>query len=143
MQNLITFYFVFDYCKFYIKGMSEYAKMNNIHFNSENKWPQENFKETIYNEFFELVEAICNFDILNSIMEFNDVIHSIIKYLILTFLPEIVYCSEYIWIPVFFIILPVGIKLSNRYKKYGCIRNHNNRNNCNHNCNYITKYKQN
>jgi hypothetical protein len=124
--------------------MSEYAKMNNISQNdnqntSLRKWSQENFKESIYNEFFELIDAINNFDIVNIILEYNDLLHSIIKYFIISFLPQNVYCSDYIWLPVFFIVFPVGIKLSVRYKNYGCIRNHNNKNNCNHNCNYKFK----
>jgi hypothetical protein len=139
MLFLIGIYIFYQYGGNYIKGMSEYAKFNNVPQYDKNSWKQENFILSIRNEFFELIDAITKFDLFEIILEFFDLLHSIIKMMIITILPKYIYCSIFIWIPIFFLVLPVGIKLSNRYKNYQCIRNHKNKNNCFHNCNYNGK----
>lgn len=133
---LYKIFLFYKHGKNYTKGMCEYAKFNNVPQNLKSHFKQENFLLSIKNEFNELIDAIKNLNMYDIIMEFYDVLHSIIKMFIITILPKEIYCDELIWIPVFFIVSPVAIKLSQRYKSHGCIRNHNNKNNCSHNCNY-------
>lgn len=114
----------------YAKGMMEYAVLNNVGEGRETTW------DSVRNEFNELKQAIRDMDIFDIILEIGDVIHSFIKHICITYLPEKVYCSYWLWFCVYPFILPCTYKLGMRHKMYGCIRNHNNSNNCNHRCFY-------
>lgn len=112
----------------YAIGACVYAKENNNgDAESENSW------QTVRDEFEELKVAIIIRSPIEIFMEFFDVLHAIIKYLIVTFLPKSFYLHPICWLLVFPIVLPIGIKLANRYNKYKCIRNHY-RSNKNHKC---------
>ena len=118
------------YGRFYAEGSAEYASLNNV-------FPhKENFLHSIKDESKELFYAILSFSLKETIMEFYDVLHSIMKYLVIKFLPERFFCSKLCWALVFPLVLPCSIKLAMRYKNYRCIRNHQNKNNCQHLCNY-------
>jgi hypothetical protein len=117
----------------YANGMATYCKNNNIK-KCNGKFPTENTIDSIKIETVELIDAILNLDLYEIILEFFDVVHSIIKFFIINLVPERVYCNPIIWIYVFPFVFPVAIKLANRNKTNGCIRNHKNINNINHNC---------
>ena len=78
--------------------------------------------------------SIAYYDFVDIILESSDVIHAYVKYIFSKYLPYYLYLI--IWIVVFPVVLPTTLKLSWRYHKYHCIRNHYNKNNCNHICNY-------
>lgn len=122
----------------YCKGITEYIYFNNRPHDKE----KENSLDTIIDELIELCEAIYQFDIIEIILELSDVIHAIIKYIFINYLPINIFCCWICWIPVFFLVLPCTIKLGNRFKNNQCIRNHNNLNNCNHKCNYEYHYNK-
>lgn len=108
-------YFAWDYAT----GMSVYATNNNKNIEeSESCW------KTIELEWDEFVHAIKYESWFDIVMEFYDVLHSYLKYVIVSTMPSSIYCSWYCWFIVFPLILPCGIKLANRYRKIGCIRNH-------------------
>lgn len=123
---------------YYSRGMVEYAIYNNIS-QQGLKWKQEDFKQSIINEIFELIEAIKQYQLFDIILELFDVFHSVIKYIIISIMPQYIYCNIILWSIVYFFVLPCSIKLGNRFKKYNCIRNHKNKNNRDHNCNYLKK----
>jgi len=123
---------------YYALGSAEYCKFNNKRDNPR----RENFWDSVITESKELKEALENLWLWDIILEFSDVVHSLIKYFIVEYLPEDFYCSFICWFPVFILILPCSIKLGLRFKKYGCIRNHKNKNNCDHICNYYSLRKK-
>jgi hypothetical protein len=125
---------------FYADGMATYCKNNNVK-NIKGKFAEENTLDSIRTEFGELIGAIKNLDFSEIILEFFDVVHSTIKCFIVNVFPERIYCHFLIWFMVFPLVFPVGIKLANRNKSNGCIRNHSNKNNINHNCIHSMKYQ--
>lgn len=130
----------------YSKGMAEYASYNNRirdktgpTTNDGNCYVTENTWDSVINESKELWEALCQASAKDIILESSDVIHSLIKHLIITYVPSKIFCHWLCWFPIFILILPCSIKVAYRYQTYGCIRNHQNKNNCNHVCNYKNK----
>jgi adenylate kinase family enzyme len=113
-----------DYCR----GMAEYARFNNVGSNRENSW------QSIVNETNECKQAFQQGQMTETIHEFIDVVHALIKHLVVTYLPSEWYCKSYFWIIVFPLVFPVAVKLAHRYQQFGCIRNHKNPNNCGHIC---------
>ena len=112
----------------YAKGIAKYAKDNN------NGSPgSEDAYQTILDEKKELMDAIKKCNPWEIFMEFFDVVQSVIKYLIVKYLPLPVYTNPFLWLGVFPFVMPAAIKLGHRYNKYGCIRNHA-RPNKNHIC---------
>lgn len=127
---------VFLYAKygiFYAIGSAVYARDNNFK-KSVNKTPYfippENSWLSVKDEFYELVQAIKALEISDIFLEFFDVVHAFIKYLLVTYTPFEFYSHWICWLFVFILVLPIGIKLGTRFKKYGCIRNHSRINNC-------------
>ena len=116
----------------YANGISTYCKYNNI----KNSIRRENTMDSIIAEYNEFIDAIKNYELFGAFLEFFDVVHSIIKMLILNIVPENIYCNYVIWLFVFPFVFPVATKLAFRYRKYGCIRNHGNPDNVNHYCDY-------
>ncbi len=125
---LILLYYLYGYS--YAQGAVVYACFNNAGtLESENSW------QSVCDEYNELIDAINNYSIFDSIMEFFDVVHTLIKYFIVTYLPKIFYFNILCWLMVFPFIIPVGVKLGKRYQKNYCIRNHQ-RTNKDHICIY-------
>jgi hypothetical protein len=121
----------------YVNGMAIYAKYNNTPSSEENRYTiPEVCWDSVRNESNELIDAIVHLEFFNIILEGSDVIHALIKYFIIKLLPKKIYCDPVCWIPIFFIVPFATIKLGIRYKRYKCIRNHGNKNNCNHTCYY-------
>lgn len=119
----------------YAIGIAKYARDNN------NGSPEsEDAYKTITDELQELRDAITQFNLWEIFMETFDVLQSIIKYYIVTYLPKKVYFCPALWLLVFPFVMPAAIKLGDRYNKYQCIRNHA-RTNKNHIC-VVNKYLQ-
>lgn len=119
---------------FYAHGMSVYSRLN------RRPGPEniESIKGTLQDEIEEFREALQKGYTMDTALELFDVIHSSIK-LLLAYLSNDLLESFIIWLLIFPIILPVGIKHAMRYMKHSCIRNHNNRANLNHRCRYIDR----
>ena len=122
-------YQLYDYGMNFAVGSAEYAKANNI----ITEPGCENPLSSVRDESRELFQAILDGEFGDVFLEFFDTLHSIIKFFIVTVLPEWIYCHWLCWFVVFPFVLPVSIKMANRYKKYKCIRNHS-RPNANHIC---------
>lgn len=106
-------------------GLAEYAKYNNTEPSFENHYTEpENTWDSVEDEYQELLEAINEWKIWDSIMEFYDVLNALMKHYIITYLPVCIYTQPYIWFLTSLIVFPVGFKLGCRYISYGCIRNH-------------------
>lgn len=137
---LITVYIWIRYGYLYAKGMEIYAKFNNILPCFENRFTDpESCLDSVKTEFAELCEEVNKFNIYNIFLEFGDVVHACIKYVLVKCLPKQVYCHYMCWLTVFIVGFPalhVMIKLAVRYEKFGCIRNHSNPNNCKHTCDF-------
>ena len=102
----------------YAKGMALYIKNNCV-------GPKyENIADNIKDEFIELIDAIKSRNIGEIILEFCDVMHNVIRYVVINWMPKLVSCSYITWLIVFPFLLPATIKLAIRQKMYGCIRNH-------------------
>jgi hypothetical protein len=115
--------------------MAIYAKYNNTPKSEENRYTEpENCMDSVVNESIELLEAVEEFQVKDILLEGSDVVHAIIKYFVITYLPQQVFTNPLCWVPVFFIVPLATIKLAKRYKQFGCIRNHANPNNCSHTC---------
>ena len=117
----------------YIVGMSEYVRLNN---RKERHIEIKHVYAAFQEELHELQEAIHNKDLVGIFLEAFDCIHSYIKYIFTKWLPISLEMNPIVWIPVFFIVLPVSVKHGYRYLNHGCIRNHGNKNNLGHICNY-------
>jgi len=125
------------YGRFYAAGMAEYAMFNNTPPSIGNRWTKpESCLQSIKTEWKEFVDAIMDMQVVNSFLELCDVIHALTKYVSIEYIPSFIYCSSFYWSIVFYTNLPVTIKLGYRYRANGCIRNHTNKNNCGHTCNY-------
>ncbi len=120
---------------YYAKGLAEYARFNNVPPNEENCW------SSVTNESRELWDAVLHCNPVDIILEASDVIHALIKYAIINYLPQFLFCHMICWLPVFLLVLPCTIKLGSRYREHGCIRNHQNKGNRSHLCNYNGIYK--
>ncbi len=114
----------------YCDGMAEFAKHNNQPLTGEDTWL------SVVNESHECLNELKQWQLINAIHEFFDIINALFKHLAVTYLPVNVYCSPLFWILVFPFVLPVAFKLANRYQKFQCIRNHQNPLNCNHICRF-------
>lgn len=119
--------------KYYSNGMATYCKRNNVK-KCKGMFNKESELDTVRAEFLELCEAIYELSPIDIFLEFFDVLHSLIKLVIVNIFPEWVYCNNIIWIFVFPVVFPVSAKLAIRNYQNGCIRNHKNLNNINHNC---------
>ena len=128
---IILLYLYLCYGIDYAYGSAEYCRFNNVKPYHENPW------DSIINESVELWYAIKQFSIKDIILEASDVLHALIKCIIVTYLPQSIYCSSIMWLCVFPLALPTTIKGAIRYQTWKCIRNHKNQNNCNHKCNYV------
>ena len=118
----------------YVTGITKYIKNNNLPSIPLEK--RELCWDSVVNESHELLEALQQLSTTDIMLEGSDVIHAIIKYLIIKYLPPYVYCQKYIWYFVFLIALPATSKLATRRREFNCIRNHANPNNCQHICDY-------
>lgn len=143
---VIIIAYAFIYIKYgynYAKGIAIYNKYNNTPPSAENRFTQpEDCLQSIKNEFWEFYEAVTLYQPYEALLEFADVFHASIKYLVVTFLPKTFYCHYLFWSIIFLVAipaLPATIKLGLRYKKFGCIRNHGNVNNCHHTCDRINR----
>lgn len=114
---------------YYAQGMSSYTTLNCVGAYSED------IASNIKDEFYELIDALKSCNIIDIILEFCDVIHNIIRYVIINGLHRRISCSTITWLLVFPFLLPCTIKLALRQKEHGCIRNHK-RINSDHFCRY-------
>lgn len=138
VASLVVLYLL--YGRFYAAGMAEYATFNNTTPSIENRWTKpESCMQSIKTEWREFVDALVSMQPINTFLELCDVIHAVTKYLSIEYLPTSVYCSSFYWAPIFYTNLPVTVKLGYRYYVNGCIRNHSNKDNCGHTCNYGQK----
>ncbi len=118
----------------YAWGMADYAQRNNIH---SRQLEIHSLRSTLGDELDELYEAIQHMKPLDIVLEAFDSLHSLIK-LLIAMLPggiTLLKCPA-VWIFIFPIILPVGVKHAWRYIRFNCIRNHKNQRNLDHNCEY-------
>ena len=69
---VVYVYLYLRYGRHYAIGSAEYAKSNNVQINSR-FWKQEDFKQSITNETYELIDAINKREITNIILELADV----------------------------------------------------------------------
>lgn len=133
VESVIVIFILFYYYWYgvsYAVGSAEYAKENNNRSKeAENCWA------SVKDEFVELIQAIKEVKFIDIFLEFFDVVHAIMKYLIVNFLPQSVYYHWLCWMVVFPFVFPASVKLGNRYNKYKCIRNHS-RPNRNHICSF-------
>lgn len=106
--------------------MAEYTKLNY----------NENFTNSVFDEFAELIQAIKNFEFEEAFLELCDVVQSCLKYVIINTLPFYVHTHIITWSIVSFILPISAFKHGIRYKQFGCIRNHKNPSNCHHICKY-------
>ena len=127
---LIIIFFYYWYGIPYAVGSAEYARLNNKE--NEDCWA------SVKDESKEFLQAIKEIKFIDIFLEFFDVVHAIIKYLIVKYLPENFYYHWVCWMLVFPFVLPASIKLGNRYNMYKCIRNHE-RPNLNHKCIYLIR----
>lgn len=118
----------------YAWGMAEYSVMNRKTKPDQIKY----LKGTLMDEVQEFRDAVRQRKPIDSILEGFDVIHSIIK-LIIAYISLRALERPEIWLLVFPLIFPVGIKHGYRFMKYNCIRNHTNKRNLDHNCSYINE----
>jgi hypothetical protein len=99
----------------YSKGMSEYCRLNN----DKNNFIK--MKKDITDEIIECYNEIQNFRFKNAFLEFLDIYHCFIKFILLLFMPLPYY--ENIWKIVAIFIPFYNIqKHGLRYKKTKCIR---------------------
>lgn len=120
---------------YYCRGMAEYFKLNR----KQNKSDElQVIGSALKDELDELFIEIKAFNLISILMEFNDVIHAIIKYTLILLLPLKWLESPYIWVTVFWLAPLTTWKHGYRYLEHNCIRNHKNINNCNHVCKYYT-----
>ena len=131
--STICIYCYYKYGYYYARGMSLYVNFNNTHDNIM----RESSMDSIINETIELYYAIKSRKFMDIILEASDVGHSLLKYIVIDFMPKIFICSLLPWSLIFFIFPFSTIKLGNRYKYNNCIRNHKNQYNYYHKCNYI------
>lgn len=132
-------------CLFYSLGQAKYAKLNNTKPSYQNDYTEPEITwDSVRDETLEMKEAWNNGQIMESIMEFFDVINSLIKHFLVTYLHESVYTNPIIWFCIAPIVFPVACKLALRHGESGCIRNHGNKNKkINHTCQYNQKKKLN
>ena len=114
----------------YVAGITIYVRYNNTGKEKEDVW------QSVKEEWKEFCDEIKMFNFIEAFLELCDVIHVVIKYLLVEYLPQWFYCSYICWILVFPLVLPCTLKLGYRHKLYNCIRNHKNPNNCKHKCNF-------
>jgi len=133
---------------YYSIGMAEYTKLNYVctkdntpkgsNYSKRDKIVEKKklikYLDDEWKEFLEALEKEDHYEIL---MEFSDVVHILTRYsLTCTFSREIL-CNRIVWFIYFWILPPASFKLGFRYSLFGCIRNHLNPNNLDHNCNFI------
>ena len=117
----------------YFNGMKQYIRNNNSKYSETLKFKRELLEIPFFDELDEFRTALKKKEYINSFMEFFDVIHSFCKIFVMRAFPEKVYMNFIVWIPVFILSYPVSCKLAYRQIKYGCIRNHINKE-IKHNC---------
>lgn len=115
----------------YAWGMAEYSIMNRKGRIAQIRY----LSGTLMDEVNEFKEAFNQRQPVNSFLEGFDVIHSTIK-LVIAYFSQSALESPIIWLLVFPLIFPVGIKHGYRFIRYNCIRNHRNGRNLDHSCNY-------
>lgn len=127
----------------YAKGMATYVQFNNTPPSEKNRQTEpERCWDSVKTESGELWEAVREMSVREIILEASDVAHALVKWFIIRFFPERWHAKIWIWLIVFPFILPCTMKLGARYKKFGCIRNHKNSNNCGHTCDYLAPKKE-
>lgn len=130
---LLVLYHFYWYGVPYAIGSAQYARLNNNGTSeSEDSWA------SVLEEYGELVKAVHLLSPHNIFLEFFDMLHAWIKFLIVCYLPKFFYFRWICWIIVFPLVLPASVKLARRYNKFMCIRNHG-RPNLNHKC-VLNKY---
>lgn len=117
----------------YAKGMAEYVKWNNV-VQSDGVLPETTMLSSIVDESAELVDAIINLDPNEIVLEFFDIVNSVLKMVVLTITPSYIYVEPYIWYAVYPFVFPSGNKLAKRFESKGCIRNHVGKTSQNHRC---------
>ena len=123
----------------YSKGMIEYTKLNE--YEHSRSLLLKNFLLTLKEEGKEIIDEICNFNLIGFIKELGDIWHSIVHFSVLTVLPKKLWLSKYTWYFIF--ILSLGIipyKHGMRYERWNCIRNYKHCKTDDHVCN--SKFKK-
>lgn len=138
---LAILYFKYGY--YYAESMVSYIKYNHMPPSTENNFREsEDPAKSLRYELLEFHEAVTNCNFYDMLLEFGDVLHSIIQYIVIGYLPVKIYSSFLCWSVIFFVAFPAimtmmtMIKMANRYKKFNCMRNHSNPTNCDHICDY-------
>ena len=113
---------------FYVNGMIEY--------NSYNTQDSNTLYEAAKDEYKEFKECITNHDYYGILDEFFDVIHSILKYLLVTYMFKQRNNRIILYI-MYFMSGSTGRKHGERYRAHNCIRSH--KNHIEHKCAYKKK----
>ena len=146
MCSIVCFYIIvnnimisLEIMNAYATGMVIHCKYNNIQ-RISGFFSRENTLNCVINKCKNFANILKNFQLHEIILASYDVLHAVLKMLIVNILPERIYCNKIIWMFIFFLLFPTCNKLGLRYKNFGCIKNHKNLNNLNHNCNYKTAF---
>ena len=130
----------FPFWMAYSIGMAEYSRNNNY---GDRETEKKRVWSNMINEKEELEKEIKHFKFVGILMESNDLIHILIKYLLVCYFPikvgkiNITINSPFIWFFLFLIAPPLAsFKHSRRYILNGCIRNHKNSSNLDHYCDF-------
>lgn len=136
---------VFLVCLYYALGQAKYAKHNNTKPSYQNDYTEPEVTwDSVRDETAEMKEAWKDGNISETIMEFFDVLNSLIKHFIVSNFNEAIYTNPIIWFCVAPLVFPVACKLALRYAEGDCIRNHRNKNKkINHTCSHNRKGKMN
>ena len=120
----------------FTKGMSQYAKFND---NGNEEYEVDKFWKSLCDEYDEFIVDVNKCNIIGIFLELCDMWHSLILYVIVKYCGTKILMQQYIWLIIFWLVLPIAIKHGFRYIMYGCIRNHKNKNNIDHFCSLATK----
>lgn len=122
----------------YAIGMAEYSRMNIVKNIDDTdiaalRREKERIVGHLHDELNELVEAMDRKQAFDVVLEAFDVGQLLIKYAIACH-SLLLLENEVVWMVVFPIVFPTGIKLGWRYAIHRCVRNHKNVNNLSHWC---------
>ena len=115
---LLPFLFLYPY---YVVGMSEYVKLNYVSGAEE----VDRCWLSVIDEFKELREEVNNKNVISSLLEFGDVVHSFVRYLITKYGPNGIFKNWWIWLITYWLSPLTGAKHGYRYFMHRCIRHKN------------------
>lgn len=119
----------------YCVGMAAYVKYNGC---GSRKEELESTLHAIRAEMSELWVEVKTLHLFNALMELSDVWHASIKYCLIYIFPKSLLEYPFMYVMTFWLALPTTMKHGIRYKIHKCIRNHGNKSNLDHKCEYVS-----